>query len=64
MIGGKEAINIAFAGVGTPKNDSDCRVSRLNFASLRAENTEIINPLSEINTWVNGRSKTGTLYSP
>ena len=32
----------AFAGVGSPMKDVVWRVSRLNFASLRAENAEMI----------------------
>lgn len=40
---GKDAINMAFAGVGKPIKFSDCRVSILNLASLNAEKTAIRN---------------------
>ena len=39
------AINIAFAGVGTPINESLWRVSILNLASLIAEKTGISNTI-------------------
>src|SRR5579862_4193882 len=38
---GKEAMNIALAGVGNPIKFSAWRVSLLNFASLSAEKTDI-----------------------
>lgn len=41
MMIGKEAMRIAFAGVGRPIKLSACRVSTLNFASRNAENTGI-----------------------
>ena len=38
-----KAQNNAFAGVGSPRKELVCRSSRLNFASLRAENAGIRN---------------------
>ena len=37
LSGMREAINIAFAGVGRPMKDDICRVSTLNFANRKAE---------------------------
>jgi len=42
MIRGKDAIKIAFAGVGNPINDFVWFSSILNFANLKAEKTGII----------------------
>ena len=39
---GKALINNAFAGVGRPIKESDCRVSILNFASLNAEHAAMV----------------------
>jgi hypothetical protein len=47
-IRGKDAINIAFAGVGTPIKESVWRVSRLNFARRIAEKTGITNAIYAI----------------
>lgn len=44
-----EQMNSAVAGVGTPINESVCRVSMLNLASRRAENTAMINASTVIN---------------
>ena len=41
---GNETKTIAFAGVGRPIKESDCRVSILNFARRKAEKTVIIYP--------------------
>ncbi len=38
---GSPVMKIAFAGVGSPLNESDCDSSRLNIANLRAEPTTI-----------------------
>ena len=40
-----EVRNNAFAGVGTPINESVCRVSILNLASRKAEKTAIISAI-------------------
>ena len=42
---GKEAINIAAAGVGNPIKEEVCLVSRLNFANRIAEKIVMINPM-------------------
>lgn len=41
----KETKKIAFAGVGSPKKSTDCRVSLLNFANRQAEKTGINTPI-------------------
>ena len=45
---GKDEINIAAAGVGTPINETPCLVSVLYFASLMAEKIGIRNANKEI----------------
>ena len=42
IINGRDEINNAFAGVGSPIKFSDCLTSMLNLASLRAENIAMI----------------------
>ena len=42
---GKEAINIAAAGVGNPIKEDVCLVSILNLANRIAEKRVIINPI-------------------
>lgn len=48
VINGKDAINMALAGVGTPIKDSDCRVSILNLANRMAEKTGINKAINTI----------------
>lgn len=43
IIKGNEVTKIPIAGVGRPRKTSDCLASTLNFASLKAANTGIIN---------------------
>jgi hypothetical protein len=48
MIRGMDMTHIALAGVGKPLKLSDCRVSTLNFANLKAENIGTKNGISKI----------------
>ena len=52
QIRGNVRKNKVFAGVGRPKNESDCLESILNFANLKPEKTVIINPNKGKQDWL------------
>lgn len=54
----REPQNRAFAGVGRPMKPIVCRSSRLNLASLNAENAAIMKAANG-NTWRSGSRNAG-----